>query len=168
MSKKLSGQDNGSEIKDTLKLVRPYKWKGRVPVQIKLSLVRQKYDQTDVEADGSVGLFSEGCNMLTTKSINDDFREDFSVPVYDEYEEEYLEAIPKEPVIEPSSAKGENQVAIQSQKVETGKDGKCAEGDSLPLCYSSFELIWHMIKISKQKKKVRGYGAFQKLMWKTR
>ena len=32
MSKQLSGQDNGGEIKYTLKLVGPYKWKGRVLV----------------------------------------------------------------------------------------------------------------------------------------
>ena len=32
MSKNLSGQDNGDEIKDTLKLVGPYKRKMRVPV----------------------------------------------------------------------------------------------------------------------------------------
>ena len=61
--------------------------------------------------------------------------------MYDEYEEEYQGAIPEDPVIEPRSANGENQAAIQSQKVETGKDGECTGGDSLPLCYSSFELI---------------------------
>ena len=73
--------------------------------------------------------------------------------MYDEYEEEYLGDIPEEPVIEPWSANGENQAAIQSQKVETGKYGKCVEGDSLPMCYSSFELIRHMIKASKKKQK---------------
>ena len=61
--------------------------------------------------------------------------------MYDEYEEDYLWAIPEEPVIEPRFANGENQATIQSQKVETGKDRECAGGDSLPLCYSSFELI---------------------------
>ena len=69
------------------------------------------------------------------------------------YEEEYLENILEEPVIEPRSANGESQAAMQSQKVGIGKDDKCAEGDSLPLCYSSFELIQHMIKASKQNKK---------------
>ena len=59
----------------------------------------------------------------------------------DEYEEEYLEAIPEETVIEPRSTNGENQVAIQSQKVEKKKDGECAGGDRILLCYSSFELI---------------------------
>ena len=58
--------------------------------------------------------------------------------MYDEYEEEYLEVIPKKPAIEPRSSNGENQAAIQSQRAEIGKDNKCAEGDGLPLCYSSF------------------------------
>ena len=79
--------------------------------------------------------------MLSTGSVKDDFKKDFGVSVYDEYEEEYLGAIPKEPIIEPRSANGENQAAMQSQKVETGKDGEYVGGDSLPLCYSSFELI---------------------------
>ena len=70
-----------------------------------------------------------------------DFKNDFGVPMYDEYEEEYLGAIPKDPLIEPRFANGENQAAMQSQKVETRKGDKCAGGDSLPLCYSSFELI---------------------------
>ena len=47
--------------------------------------------------------------------------------MYDEYEE-YLEAIPEESVIEPRSANGENQAAMQSEKVGTGKDDKCVEG----------------------------------------
>ena len=152
-SQRMSGQDNGGEIKDTLKLVGPYKQKGRVPVQIKLSLARQEDDQPDIETNGSAGMFSEGCNLLSTESVNDDFGRDFGVPMYDDYEQEYLEAIPKDLVIEPRSANEENQVAIQSQKVETRKDGECARGDSLPLCYSSFELIRHMVKSSIQKQK---------------
>ena len=87
--------------------------------------------------------------IFSTESVNDDFKRDFGIPVYDEYEEEYLEVIPEEPAIKPRSANGENQVAIQSQKVEKGKDDKCAEGDSLPVCYSSFELIIRRIKASK-------------------
>ena len=71
------------------------------------------------------------------------------MPVYDECEEEYPWAILEEPVIEPRPANGENQATMQSQKVGTGKDDKCAEGDNLPLFYSSFELIRHMIKASK-------------------
>ena len=86
-------------------------------------------------------MFSKGCNLLSTRSVNDDFKRDFGVLVYDEYEEEYLEDIPEELVIEPRSSNGENHATIQSQNVETEKDGKCTEGDILPLCYSYFELI---------------------------
>ena len=59
MSKNLSGQDNGGEIKDTLKLVGPYEQKRRVPVQLKLSLGRQKDDRLDIGAYGSTSLFSK-------------------------------------------------------------------------------------------------------------
>ena len=40
MSQKLSGQESGGEIKDTLKLVGPHKQKGIVPVYLKISLTR--------------------------------------------------------------------------------------------------------------------------------
>ena len=79
---------------------------------------------------------------------------DFGIPVYDDYEEDYLEVIPKEPAIEPRSSNGENQAAIQSQKDEKGKDDKCVEGDSLPLHDSSFELIRRRIKSFKRKQKL--------------
>ena len=106
MSKNLLGQDSNGEIKDTLKLVGPHKWKGIVPIRLKLSLTRQENDQPDIEVDGSTILFSDGCNLLSTKSVNDDFKRDFGIPRYDEYEEEYLEVRPKEPAIEPRYANG--------------------------------------------------------------
>ena len=88
-------------------------------------------------------MFSEGCNLLSTESVNDDFKRDFGIPMYDEYEEEYLEVIPEEPCIEPRFANGESQAAIQSQGAEIRRDNKCVESDRLPLCYLSFELIRH-------------------------
>ena len=48
MSQKVSGQDSGGEIKDTLKLVGPHKWKGIVPIRLKISLTRQENDQPDI------------------------------------------------------------------------------------------------------------------------
>ena len=113
-----------------------------------------------MEAGDSTVLFSQGCNLLNTKFVRDDFKKDFGIPMYDEYEEEYLEGIPKEPAIEPWSASGENQDAIQHQKFEIGKDNKCAEGDTLPLCYSSFELIRHQLKASKKKQKLEAMVHF--------
>ena len=76
MSKNLSGQDSGGEIKDTLKLVGPYKQNGKVPVQLKLSLGIQKDDQPDIGAYGFAGLFSEDYNLLSTGSVKDDFKKD--------------------------------------------------------------------------------------------
>ena len=99
MSNNLSDQDSGGEIKDTLKLVGPYKNNGKVPIHLKLSLGIQKDDQPDIGAYGSVGLFSKDCNLLGTGPIKDDFKKGFGVPVYDEYEEEYLWDIPEELVI---------------------------------------------------------------------
>ena len=58
--------------------------------------------------------------------------------MYNKYEEEYSKAIPEEPIIELRSTDGENQIAMQGQRVEIGKNDKCAGGDSLLLCYSSF------------------------------
>ena len=43
-----------------------------------------------MDSDGFAILLFEGCNMLSTESIQDDFKRDFGIPVYDEYEEEYL------------------------------------------------------------------------------
>ena len=106
MSKRLSGKDNGGEIKYTLKLVGPYEWKRRVPIQLNLSLGRQKDDQPDIGAYGSADLFSEYCNLLSTGFVKDNFKKDFDVPVYDEYEEEYLGVMPKDPIIEPRSDNG--------------------------------------------------------------
>ena len=42
---------------------------------------------------------------------------------------------------------------MRSQKVKVEKDDKGIGGDTLPLCYSYFELIWNMIKASKKKQK---------------
>ena len=43
----------------------------------------------------------------------------------------------------------ENSMEIQGQKAENKEDSECAEGDVLPLCYASFGLLIHMLKISR-------------------
>ena len=70
--------------------------------------------------------------------------------MYDEYEEEYLQ---DEPAIEMTPSDEKSQSAMQNQEVEVRKDDEGIGGDSLPLCYASFELIRHIIKGSKQKQK---------------
>ena len=118
MSENLSSQDNGGEIKDTLKLVGPYKQNGKFPVQLKLSLGIQKDDQPDIGAYGPAGLFSEDCDLRSLGSVKDDFKKEFSAPVYDEYEEEYLRVVLKKLAIEPGPADGKEHNAMRSQEVK--------------------------------------------------
>ena len=73
--------------------------------------------------------------------------------MYDEYKEEYLQNIPDEPTVEMTPSNERNQNAMQNQKGRVRKDDEGIEGDILPLCYASFELIHHIIKASKQRKK---------------
>ena len=86
MSKKLSDQDNGGEIKDTFKLVGPYKHNGKVSGTSKLSPGMQKDDQPQVGASSPAGLFSEDGNLHHSWSTKDNFRKEFGTPLYDEYE----------------------------------------------------------------------------------
>ena len=73
--------------------------------------------------------------------------------MYNEYEEEYLQNIPDEPAVETTPSDKRNQSAMQNQAIKVGKYDEGTGGDSLPLCYASFELIRHMVKASKQKQK---------------
>ena len=82
------------------------------------------------------------------------------MPIYDEYEDEYLDVIPKKPAIKSRSISEEKLTLIQSQKAEKVEDNECAGGDSLPLCYSSFELIRQRLKASKQRHKFEDMENF--------
>ena len=73
------------------------------------------------------------------------------MPIYDEYEDECWDFIPKKPAIKSRYVSEEKLIVIQSQKAEKIGGNKCVEGDSLPLCYSSFELIRQGLKASKHK-----------------
>ena len=153
MSKKLLDQDSGGEIKDTYKLVWPYKHNGKVSGMSKLSPGMQKDDRPEVGAGNPAGLFFKDGNLHCSWSAKDDFKKEFGTPMYNECEEEYLHNIHDELVVETKPADEKNQDAMKSQKVEARKDNKGTGGDTLPLCYASFELIRHMIKASKQKQK---------------
>ena len=48
----------------------------------------------------------------------------------------------------------ENSIAIQGQKVENREYCECAESDSFPLCYASFEFLRYIHKISKKAQKL--------------
>ena len=90
MSKKLSDQDNGGEIKDIYKFVGPYKHNGKVFDTSKLSPGMQKDDHPDAGAGSPTGLFSENGDLHQPWYAKDYFKKDFGTPVYDEYEKEYL------------------------------------------------------------------------------
>ena len=55
----------------------------------------------------------------------------------------------------------ENSITIQGQRDENREDSECVGSDSLPLFYSSFELLIHILQISKQKHKCE---AMEKLL----
>ena len=141
MSKKLSGQDDGGEIKDAFKLVGPYKQNGKVYGSSKLPPGVHKDGRLQAGVGSPADLFSENGNLQHPWSAKDDFKKGFGTPVYDEYEEEYLQNVPDELAIETTPFDERNQDSMQNQKVETGKDEESTRGDSLPLCYASFELI---------------------------
>ena len=108
-------------------------------------------------------MFSEDCNHLVTNSVSGDFKKDFGMPIYDEYEDEYLEVIPKKTSIKSRSPSKEKSTVIQSQKAEKIEENQHAEGDNLPLFYSSFELIRQRLKASKQKQEVEDMVHFMNL-----
>ena len=100
MSNNLSDQDSGGEVKYTFKLVGPYKQNGKVPGPLKLSPGIHKDDRPSAKTCGPVGLFSEDGNLHRIGSVKDDCKKEFCAPVYDEYEDEYLQNMPDEPTVE--------------------------------------------------------------------
>ena len=112
MSKNLLDRDNSGETKDTLKLVGPYKQNGKVSDSSKLSPDMQKDDRPDAGAGSPAGLFSENGNLYHPWSVKDDFKKEFGMPVYDEYEEEYLQNIPENPAVETNHVDERHQDAM--------------------------------------------------------
>ena len=132
MSKKSSGQDGGGEIKDTYKFFGPYKQKKEASHSSNISHGMQKDDWLEAGIGSPVGLFYEDGDPARPWSTREYFKKDFGVPVYDGYEEEYLQNITNEPVVETMPSDKRNQSAIQNQEVEVGKDDEGTRGDSLP------------------------------------
>ena len=141
MSKKLSDQDNGGEIEDTYKSFGPYKNNGKVSGPSNLCPNMKKDDWPDAGVGSPAGLFSKNGDLHRPWSAKDNFKNEFGMPVYDEYEEEYLQNIHDELAVEKNPVDEKNQDAMQNQKVEARKDDKGTGGDILPLCYACFELI---------------------------
>ena len=102
-------------------------------------------------------MFYEECNQHVINSVSDGFKKVFSPPIYDEYEEDFLDVMPKKLAanfVSSGPVNEENSITIHGQKAENREDSECAERDSLPLCYASFELLRYICKISKQAKKL--------------
>ena len=64
-------------------------------------------------------------------------------------EESYLESELEERYESSDPIHEENSIAVQGQRAENREDSKCAGSDCLLLCSSSFELMRHMLQISK-------------------
>ena len=99
-------------------------------------------------------MFYEECHHPVTNPVSDGFKRDFSPPISDKCERDYLDVMSKKAAIDFVSSRPvneENSITIQGQKDENREDSECAKSDSFPLCYSSFELLRHMLQISKQK-----------------
>ena len=109
MSKKLSDQDHGGEIKGTYKLVGPYKQKKEAYGPSKISHDTQRDGRPKAEINSHAGLYSEDGDPPHSWSTKDDFEKDLGMPMYDEYEEEYLQ---DEPVVETTPFGGKGQSVI--------------------------------------------------------
>ena len=62
---------------------------------------KHKDDQPNVvQEEGYKDLFYEECNQLIINSFSDGFKKVFSPPIYDQYEEECLDVMPKKPAVD--------------------------------------------------------------------
>ena len=122
MSKRISDQDNGDKMEKKLDLVEQHKQQETVSVHLKPSLSKQRNDHpNDVKEDGFTHLFPEDCNQLVTNFVSGDLKKYLSMPIYDEYEDEYLDVVPKKPTINFVNSRPvseENLTVIQIQKAE--------------------------------------------------
>ena len=85
------------------------------------------------------------------------------MPIYDEYEDECLDVIPTGPTVGSRSISEKKLTVIQGQKAEKIGGDECAEAGILPLCYSTFQLLMKILKVSRQKQKVEGILHFMNL-----
>ena len=103
-----------------LELVEPHKQKETFSVHLKRSLSKHINDQpNDLKEDGFPNLFFEDCNQPVTNSVSGDFKKYFSMPIYDGYEDEYLDIVPKKPAkyfANYGTVCGKNIIPIHGQK----------------------------------------------------
>ena len=108
---------------------------------------------SNVQYECYINLFYEYCNNLVTNSIIDGFQENFTLPIYDEYEDDYLDSVPKqlgEDLASSWPVTGENHIAIHDHDSENMANRNPIEGNSLPLSFSSFELLRKGSRVTNQ------------------
>ena len=99
--------------------------------------------------------FSEYYNQqdVVTNSVIAGFQENFILPIYDEYEDDYLDSVPKqlgEDLASSWPVTGENHIAIHDHDSENMANRNPIEGNSLPLSFSSFELLRKGSRVTNQ------------------
>ena len=101
-----------------------------------------------MQEEGYKDLFYEECNQPVINSVSDGFKKVSSPPIYDEYEGVCLDVMAKKWVVyfvSSGTVNEENSIAIQGQRAENRENSECPGCDSLPLCYSSFVLLRHIL-----------------------
>ena len=159
MSKNLSNQESGdiSRIDKTNKelWLKEQHEQETFSLHFNPSYCEQNDDQTsDVQEECYNDLFYEDCNQLVTNSVIDGFQENFSLPIYDEYEDDYLDSVHKQPTEHLASSWPfikENKIAIHDQNYENTVDSSHVEGHCFPLCFSSFERLKKTFRVINKK-----------------
>ena len=95
MSKKNSNVDNNNKMERELELNEKYEQK-EPPLPYISILYEQEDDPiNDVQEKGYNNLFYENYNHPVINSVSNDYKEVFRLLVHDEYEDDYLELVPK-------------------------------------------------------------------------
>ena len=99
MSKKISYQDSNNRMEKELDFNEKYEQKE--PALPSNSILCEEEDDqiNDVQEEGYNHLFYENCNQPAITYVSDDSKEVFRLPEYDEYEDDYLDVVPKKPVV---------------------------------------------------------------------
>ena len=95
---------------------------------------------TNVQEECYNDMFSEYCNQqkVITNFFVDGFQEDFSLPIYDEYEDDYMDSLSEQSVNNLTifgSFIRKNQIIVHDHNIENKVNSNPIEGNDLPLCF---------------------------------
>ena len=134
-----------------LELVEKHEQKETFSLHFKPSFSEHKDDQpSDVKEEGYTNLFSEDGKKPVINSVSDGFKQYFSPPIYDQYEDDFLGNVPKqldEYFVISGLVSEENLIAIHDQNSKSVVDNKHPENCCFPLCFCSFEMMKQSIKV---------------------